>query len=247
MHRQRAFTIVELLIVIVVIAILAAITITAYNGIQERARMSRASSFAAQLKRANLNDAVLVTNFDDCSGNTSSSSTGPNPTVSGTLQWSTDTPSGTGCSLQFSNSQRLLYDVRLSSTYYLKSLWIKIPSCTGANNLISDGSSDSLVSTAFYAPSPDCFLRSGHNNSWTYVSQNTSIADAKWHHLAVEFTADAAATTGVMKLYKDGELVSSNAATPKPDNTATMPIMIGAHKSGNMLTGIVDDIMIVAR
>jgi len=37
-HRDPGFTIVELLIVIVVIGILAAITIVAYNGIQGRAR-----------------------------------------------------------------------------------------------------------------------------------------------------------------------------------------------------------------
>lgn len=36
-NKQRGFTIVELLIVIVVIAILAAISIVAYNGIQQRA------------------------------------------------------------------------------------------------------------------------------------------------------------------------------------------------------------------
>jgi prepilin-type N-terminal cleavage/methylation domain-containing protein len=38
--QQSGFTIVELLIVIVVIAILAAITVVAYNGIQDRARNS---------------------------------------------------------------------------------------------------------------------------------------------------------------------------------------------------------------
>lgn len=36
-HRREGFTIVELLIVIVVIAILAAISIVSYTGIQQRA------------------------------------------------------------------------------------------------------------------------------------------------------------------------------------------------------------------
>lgn len=42
--RQSGFTIVELLIVIVVIGILAAIVIVAYNGIQNRARQVKAES-----------------------------------------------------------------------------------------------------------------------------------------------------------------------------------------------------------
>jgi len=42
--KNHGFTIVELLIVVVVIAILAAITIVAYNGIQQRARTSAAQS-----------------------------------------------------------------------------------------------------------------------------------------------------------------------------------------------------------
>ncbi len=46
--KQTGFTIVELLIVVVVIAILAAITIVAYNGIQSRAKASAAQSAAKQ-------------------------------------------------------------------------------------------------------------------------------------------------------------------------------------------------------
>ena len=51
-RKQYGFTIVELLIVIVVIGILAAITIVAYNGIQQRGRDSQRLSDVKTIAKA---------------------------------------------------------------------------------------------------------------------------------------------------------------------------------------------------
>lgn len=51
-NKQSGFTIVELLIVIVVIAILAAITIVAYNGIQVRARDTQRAADATNILKS---------------------------------------------------------------------------------------------------------------------------------------------------------------------------------------------------
>ena len=51
MTVKKGFTIVELLIVIVVIGILAAITIVAYNGIQTRAKSTAEQTLASQIMK----------------------------------------------------------------------------------------------------------------------------------------------------------------------------------------------------
>jgi prepilin-type N-terminal cleavage/methylation domain-containing protein len=50
-QQERGFTIVELLIVIVVIAILATITIVAYNGVQSRAKAATAADNASKVQQ----------------------------------------------------------------------------------------------------------------------------------------------------------------------------------------------------
>jgi len=58
--KQQGFTIVELLIVIVVIGILAAITIVAYNGVQNRAKTTALQSAAINVsKKAELYNTEL--------------------------------------------------------------------------------------------------------------------------------------------------------------------------------------------
>jgi prepilin-type N-terminal cleavage/methylation domain-containing protein len=68
--RQHGFTLVELLIVIVVIAILAAITIVAYNGIQNRAQLAKAqsdaNSTAKKIEIFNIDNGSYPGSITDC-------------------------------------------------------------------------------------------------------------------------------------------------------------------------------------
>jgi prepilin-type N-terminal cleavage/methylation domain-containing protein len=70
----NGFTIVELLIVIVVIGILAAITIVSFNGVQDKARGAKVNSDIAQIKKAIA--AAEATSGKTLNGITSSYSTG---------------------------------------------------------------------------------------------------------------------------------------------------------------------------
>ena len=79
--NKKGFTIVELLIVVVVIAILAAITVIAYNGIQNRAKLAAAQSLSAQAGKKLATYAVtnaetypLSTDFLNVTGLSNSSS-----------------------------------------------------------------------------------------------------------------------------------------------------------------------------
>jgi prepilin-type N-terminal cleavage/methylation domain-containing protein len=58
LRKQKGFTIVELLIVIVVIAILAAVTIVSFNGIQQRARLTQVQTGIGQYVKALMQYAV---------------------------------------------------------------------------------------------------------------------------------------------------------------------------------------------
>lgn len=85
--RGSGFTIVELLIVIVVIAILAAISIVAYNGIQSRGKASAAQSAAGSLaKKLEIYNAINSF-YPTTAGTITGTATQNSVTTSATSDW----------------------------------------------------------------------------------------------------------------------------------------------------------------
>ena len=85
--KQSGFTIVELLIVIVVIAILAAISIVAYNGIQNRGKASAAQTAANSLdKKIEIYNAVN-SQYPNTAGTITGTATQGTITTATTSDW----------------------------------------------------------------------------------------------------------------------------------------------------------------
>lgn len=113
-HLGKGFTIVELLIVIVVIGILAAITIVAFNGVQQRARVAAMQSDLT-------NSAKQLENFRLSGTNTSEAypatlaEANTNLSQGNTANYLRNTVNNTYC-LDITNSGQTYYITSLSST-----------------------------------------------------------------------------------------------------------------------------------
>lgn len=238
---SRGFTIVELLIVIIVIGILAAIVMVSFNGVQEKARMANAVSFEQSFRGKYLPYATGIWTFSECAGTTvKDASDGNSDSISGTVSWiTTGSPSNQGCALHFDGTTHIETTASLGTSFYAKGAWVRLAAgtCANNNNIISQAATNGAQAALYM---PGCKPNAGNNGTWNTVASPTALNDGKWHYVALTWE------NGVLTLFVDGQTVSTASSAAAPNN-ASGYVAIGSHGGGSTITGDIANPFVAAQ
>jgi len=249
---RHGFTLIELLVVIAIIGLLATFAVVQLGGSREKARLAKGAGFSGQALRAIGDDLVGRWDFDECTGTTAADMSGfsSNGTLNGTVSWSTDTPSGQGCSVHFDGSTNAV-TVPDSDRYsfpnniFTISLWMKAETTSVFIGVISKGGGGFEYS--LQGPNSSALSLATWNLAGglaVYGAANFSY-DTKWNQIAI--TADGS----YISVYKNGSFLTRTAyggAASLGNGPGLLRIGAGLDGAGvRPFTGLVDDVRIYGR
>jgi prepilin-type N-terminal cleavage/methylation domain-containing protein len=205
--NRQAFTLIELLVVISIIGLLSSIAVVSMGTSREKARLASGKQYAASVDRAVGDQIVGRWDFDECSGTATNdtSGNGNNGTLVGSPAWSTNTPSGQGCSLNFNAATRYVSVpdsamLDLADNFTV-SFWVNMINTSASIFMIKgDGTLHGLAPA--YGLNGNGFSLIGSNCfNQPAIAQRADVG--VWHHFV------GTVKSGVRTFYIDGHLAGS--------------------------------------
>jgi prepilin-type N-terminal cleavage/methylation domain-containing protein len=244
-YPHKAFTLVELLVVVAVLALLASIVFSNLTGAREQAKISNALSFQSNMHNLLGADLVGWWNFD---GNVNDySGIGNNGTVFGAT-YVDDAPTGKGKSLKFNGSSNYV-EIPHHSTQLLVnggtiSAWIK--PVGGTTGRVVDKSDGGSAENGFgYSINVD-----GSRMRFRVVSRivysavdSITIDGKKWQYVTVTWDGSGKVTHYVNDTQSGTPASIDNLSSITTEHT----LRIGRSGSSDYFNGLIDDVRIYSR
>jgi prepilin-type N-terminal cleavage/methylation domain-containing protein len=246
--NQRAFTLVEILVVIAVIGLLSSIIFAITRGADEQGRIARGLYFSQHLQNSLGSYAAGIWNFDEGAGTAANDISGweNDGTLINGPTWrcasvdSSYTPSSQGCSLEFNGSTQYVNtgngaSINPGAGDFTIEGWFWIKGYPAAYNVwlsnTTSGGLSSLIDTDRFSIGR------------SLVSENaifyTTIPTNQWFHIAVT------RTEGTAHGYYNGQFISS-AAFNFTLNTGNVILGIDGNLSSFPYYGLIDEVRIYA-
>ena len=212
-NKFRAFTLVELLVVIVIVGLLSSVTLVITQGIREQGRIAKSLQFSQHLENSLGDYLVARWNFDEGTDITieDSSGWGNDGTLGNGLcvpgsnscpNWSNDTPSNQGYSLSFDGINDYV-DAKTNPSLLgpfaavTVEAWIK----TENPGYIASGRYPNTFSSGFVLATNLFYVFTDGTPSEGGTTSTFIVQDNKWHHVVGTYNK----STGDIKFYVDGE------------------------------------------
>lgn len=190
--KQKAFTLIEVLVVVAIIGLLASIVLVSIKEVRERAKIAAGLNFAAQVHHALGAYAVGIWDFDEGSGTTAidASGNGNDGTIYG-AEWTDDTPSGDGYALEFSGSTDYV-DATKTGVWnnifrddkdFTISVWVKPASITHSS-IVGQRYGDSMV---FGLRDTGKLFLNMDDTRGSSPESTDALTTGNWQHVVVTF------------------------------------------------------------
>lgn len=236
-NNRRAFTLVELLVVISIIGLLSSIAVVSMSGARNKARLAAGQDFDASIQRSIGNELIGEWLFDEASATTAADTSGLEK--NGTVTGATPVMGYNGKSaLSFNggaNYVNIPYGWTASGQSFTVTAWV-YDTGNGIDEIIFDANIW-MVSMNIRNSNIACITNS---DTWRTGAANT-LPKNTWVHVACVFDALPSTLSG----YTNGALMFSTTDNAPAVNLTQ--IRINGDTNGNYhLTGFIDDIRLYA-